>query len=131
MSWRRGYNRSTFVGPKPFSFKVPDQPEDEGEYIVSVDDEGNVTFVEANNLELGETADTAYYGDKGKIAYDHSQEVGTNPHEVTKDDIGLSEVTNDKQIPYSEKGEPNGVATLDDEGVVPDEQIDDIDGGTF
>lgn len=42
------------------------------------------------SLALGETSSTAYRGDKGKIAYDHSQVVSGNPHNVTKDDIGLT-----------------------------------------
>lgn len=34
-------------------------------------------------LELGETASTAYRGDRGKVAYDHSQLITDNPHNVT------------------------------------------------
>lgn len=49
---------------------------------------------ESSTLELGITATTAYYGDKGKIAYDHSQLVSGNPHHVTKTDVGLSNVDN-------------------------------------
>lgn len=37
-------------------------------------------------LALGETASTAYRGDRGKIAYDHSQVTG-NPHGTTINDI--------------------------------------------
>lgn len=44
-------------------------------------------------LELGETADKAYPGDKGKTAYDHVSAT-TNPHEVTKIQVGLSNVQN-------------------------------------
>ena len=36
----------------------------------------------SKSLALGETADTAYRGDRGKIAYDHSQTTG-NPHSTT------------------------------------------------
>ena len=36
----------------------------------------------SKSLALGETADTAYRGDRGKIAYDHSQTTG-NPHGTT------------------------------------------------
>lgn len=42
------------------------------------------------SLALGETAETAYRGDRGKTAYDHSQLVSGNPHNVTKADIGLT-----------------------------------------
>ena len=36
----------------------------------------------SKSLALGETADTAYRGDRGKTAYDHSQAAG-NPHSTT------------------------------------------------
>lgn len=45
------------------------------------------------SLALGETSSTAYRGDRGKIAYDHSQTIG-NPHGTTKNDIGLGNVPN-------------------------------------
>lgn len=38
-------------------------------------------------LALGETSATAYRGDRGKIAYDHSQATG-NPHGTTAADVG-------------------------------------------
>lgn len=42
-------------------------------------------------LELGETSSTAYRGDRGKTAYDHSQIVnGTNPHGTTADNVNLA-----------------------------------------
>jgi hypothetical protein len=34
-------------------------------------------------LSLGETSTTAYRGDRGKTAYDHSQVSGSNPHSTT------------------------------------------------
>jgi hypothetical protein len=37
--------------------------------------------------ELGELSTNAYYGDKGKIAYDHSQTTSGNPHKVTFSDV--------------------------------------------
>ena len=45
------------------------------------------------SLALGETSATAYRGDRGKIAYDHSQATG-NAHSMTKADIGLGNVDN-------------------------------------
>lgn len=39
------------------------------------------------SLALGETSSTAYRGDRGKTAYDHSQVTG-NPHGTTADDVG-------------------------------------------
>jgi hypothetical protein len=38
------------------------------------------------SLALGETSGSAYRGDRGKIAYDHSQETG-NPHGTTATDV--------------------------------------------
>jgi len=46
----------------------------------------------SESLALGETSNTAYYGDKGKTAYDHSQITSGNPHGVTADILGLSDV---------------------------------------
>lgn len=56
---------------------------------------GGSTYVEISpSLALGETIDSAYRGDRGKIAYDHSQLTSGNPHNVTKSDVGLSNVVN-------------------------------------
>ena len=58
------------------------------------------------SLALGETSSTAYRGDRGKIAYDHSQKTSGNPHNVTKKDVGLSNVpnvtTNDQTPTFTE-----------------------------
>ena len=40
------------------------------------------------SLALGETSSTAYRGDRGKTAYDHSQLTTGNPHNVTLSDVG-------------------------------------------
>lgn len=55
----------------------------------------------------------------------YSQHVANkqNPHGVTKTQIGLGNVTNDAQIPLSQKGKANGVATLDAKGKVTDNQL--------
>lgn len=42
---------------------------------------------------------------------------------LTKTDIGLENVTNEVQIPLSQKGANNGVATLDESGKVPSIQL--------
>ena len=56
---------------------------------------GGTSFVLiSSSLALGETSSTAYRGDRGKTAYDHSQVVSGNPHKVTKSDVGLSNVDN-------------------------------------
>lgn len=56
------------------------------------------TKVESGGLVLGETSSTAYRGDRGKIAYDHSQETSGNPHNVTKNDVGLGNVDNTSDL---------------------------------
>ena len=48
----------------------------------------------SSSLALGELSTTAYRGDRGKTAYDHSQLTTGNPHNVTKTDVGLSNVAN-------------------------------------
>lgn len=55
----------------------------------------------------------------------YSQHVANkqNPHGVTKTQVGLGNVTNDAQIPLSQKGKANGVATLDANGKVTDGQL--------
>lgn len=47
----------------------------------------------------------------------------TNPHEVTKAQVGLGNVTNDAQVKRSEMGAANGVAQLDSSGLVPSSQL--------
>lgn len=46
-----------------------------------------------------------------------------NPHGVTKAQVGLGSVDNVQQIPLSQKGVANGVATLDDKGKIPATQM--------
>lgn len=45
------------------------------------------------SLILGETSSTAYRGDRGKTAYDHTL-LTNNPHQVNKTQVGLSNVDN-------------------------------------
>ena len=65
---------------------------------------GGSTYAQINEgLALGETSTTAYRGDRGKTAYDHSQITSGNPHNVTATDVGLGNVTNtgDSDTPVS------------------------------
>lgn len=72
------------------------------------------------SLALGETLSTAYRGDRGKAAYDHSQKTSGNPHGVTKSDVGLGNVTNDKQMKGLASGTTNGhVMAFGDDGYTP------------
>ena len=82
---------------------------DSGNYGIRVFDGTNWLAVEipieslggggsgGSGLALGETSSTAYRGDRGKIAYDHSQTIG-NPHGTTKNDIGLGNVDNTSDL---------------------------------
>lgn len=42
------------------------------------------------SLELGITSSTAFRGDYGNTAYDHSQKTSGNPHGITYQDLGLT-----------------------------------------
>lgn len=59
----------------------------------------------SQSIALGETSSTAYRGDRGKVAYDHAQKTSGNPHNVTKNDVGLGNVpnvaTNDQTPTYT------------------------------
>lgn len=71
-----------------------------GKIYVTLDDgltfrwSGSAYVEISSSLALGETSTTAYRGDRGKIAYDHSQLTTGNPHNVTKSDVGLGSVEN-------------------------------------
>ena len=63
---------------------------------------GSAFVAIGSSLALGETSSTAYRGDRGKAAYDHSQVQSGNPHGVTKAEVGLGNVPNvttDNQTP--------------------------------
>lgn len=54
------------------------------------------------SIALGETSSTAFAGDKGKIAYNHSQKTG-NPHGTTIADISSLQSTLDAKVPSTRK----------------------------
>ena len=57
------------------------------------------TYIPINEgIALGETSSTAYRGDRGKTAYEHSQDVTSNPHNVTKSQVGLGNVDNTSDL---------------------------------
>lgn len=68
----------------------------------------------SESLALGETSSTAYRGDRGKTAYDHSQTTG-NPHGTTASDVGLSNVpnvsTNDQEPTFTEASTRNNISS--------------------
>ena len=64
-------------------------------------------------------------GNIDKVTEDLTNHISdyNNPHQVTKEQVGLGNVTNDAQVKRSEMGVQNGVATLDENGRIPEEQI--------
>lgn len=64
-------------------------------------------------------------GKAGEVDNKVTSHVGNkeNPHGVTKAQVGLGSVDNVQQIPLSQKGAVNGVATLDANGKVPVTQM--------
>lgn len=76
---------------------------------IYVDESTNQTYrwsgsdyvIIGTSLALGETSSTAYRGDRGKAAYDHSQITSGNPHGTTADDVGAvpnTRMINGKQL---------------------------------
>lgn len=55
---------------------------------------GSTYGITSASLALGITSSTAYRGDFGNTAYNHSQIITGNPHRITKTDIGLGSVDN-------------------------------------
>ena len=51
----------------------------------------------SKSLALGETSSTAYRGDRGKTAYDHSQQTG-NPHNTTLSDLGVTATASELNV---------------------------------
>lgn len=54
---------------------------------------GSEYVVISQSLAIGETSSTAYRGDRGKTAYEHTF-LTNNPHSVTKAQVGLGDVDN-------------------------------------
>jgi hypothetical protein len=74
------------------TFQTPTDS-DIGKVPVLNPDKETFSYAVKTDLALGETASTAYRGDRGKTAYDHSQTSG-NPHGTNKSDVGLGNVDN-------------------------------------
>lgn len=82
---------------------------------------GNVDNTSDMNKPVS-TAQQAAINAAEKVATDHIADK-ENPHEVTKEQIGLGNVTNDAQVKRTEMGVANGVATLDENGKIPSTQL--------
>lgn len=83
------------------------------------------------SLALGETSSTAFPGDKGKVAYDHSQITDGNPHGTTAAQVGAAPsshvdvVASASQLGHIKAG--TGFSVSGD-GVL---NLNVVDGGTF
>lgn len=104
------------------------------DYCKSYFKQGGGDGTGVTGLTLGETISTAYRGDRGKVAYDHTNRTD-NPHGVVAADVGLSKVDNtsdlekpvsnatqiklDSKQELSEKGQAGGYAPLGLDGLVP------------
>lgn len=78
------------------------------------------------SYNLGEVSDTSSYvkmtpTERINLA-SHISDT-SNPHSVTKAQVGLEHVTDDAQVKRSEMGTENGVATLDAVGKIPHTQM--------
>ena len=96
---------------------------------------GSAYVVISETLALGETSATAYRGDKGKTAYDHSQLSSGNPHSVSKSDVGLGNADNtsdeDKPISTAQQGALDLKVNIADLDVVYSTDIDRIGYFTY
>ena len=69
-------------------------------------------YVEVSeSLALGETSSTAYRGDRGKAAYNHSQTTSGNPHNVTAAEVGA--------VPKTSAGVSDAINLLTTDDSVP------------
>lgn len=76
-------------------------------------------FLDKTGLQHYTEKVKAYVDSKsGGVNTDLTSHIGNkkNPHEVTKEQVGLGNVTNVAQIPLSQKGVASGVATLGTDG---------------
>lgn len=95
------------------SYSALPNPGEDGKIYITEDTNlqyrwSGTQYVEISpSLALGETASTAYRGDRGKTAYDHSQTTG-NPHETTAAEVGA--------MPAVSGGSTGQVLTKTDDG---------------
>lgn len=91
---------------------------------------GSSYVVISDTIALGETNSTAYRGDRGKTAYNHSQITSGNPHKVTKSDVGLGSVDNtsdaNKSVKYAKSATANNPIKTTGTGVAYAAIVDGI-----
>ena len=74
---------------------------------------GSTYVLIGSDLALGETASTAYRGDRGKTAYDHSELTG-NPHGATTADI--TDSSDKRYVTDAQRTRVNTAASSSDDG---------------
>lgn len=83
-------------------------------------------YLDDKGLKTFTTKMKGYANDKvGVVDKKVTSHIGDdqNPHKVTKTQVGLDKVDNVKQIPWSQRGTANGVATLGADGKLTSTQI--------
>lgn len=83
------------------------------------------------SLALGETESTAYRGDRGKAAYDHSQITNANPHGTTAEQVGAAPVSHVSVMASASQAghmKPGTGMSVGGDGTL---SLDTVDGGTF
>ena len=83
------------------------------------------------SLALGETSSTAYRGDRGKTAYDHSQITSGNPHGTTANDVGAAPAAHVEVMASAGQAghiKPGTGMSVGGDGTL---SLDTVDGGTF
>lgn len=116
-----------------------DFPETGQDGIIYVAEDTNLTYrwsgsayVEISpSLALGETASTAYRGDRGKTAYDHSQITNANPHGTTAAQVGAAPSTHPSVVGNASTlghVKPTTEFTVGADGAL---SLNTVDGGTF
>lgn len=92
--------------------------------LEGLDDQDTLDTAIADAKKAG--TDAAALAEQNKNTIDNytvnGHKISENPV-LTKTDVGLGNVTNEAQIPLSQKGANNGVATLDESGKVPSAQL--------
>ena len=85
----------------------------------------------SSSLALGETSSTAYRGDRGKAAYDHSQITQGNPHGTTAADVGAAPSSHTSVMASASQAghiKPGTGMSVGGDGTL---SLDAVDGGTF
>lgn len=83
------------------------------------------------SLALGETASTAYRGDRGKTAYDHSQITNANPHGTTAAQVGAAPASHPNVVGNASTlghVKPAAEFSVGADGTLT---LNAVDGGTF